>query len=61
MEKSQLILKLVRKKTKRVTLMLNPKLWELVTQTAKEEDKLPTNIVEELVIDWLFSKGKIKE
>ncbi|NQY73359.1 MAG: hypothetical protein HRT90_01205 [Candidatus Margulisbacteria bacterium] len=61
MDKSQIILELVRKKTKRVTLMLNPKLWEMVTQTAKEDDKLPTNIIEELVIDWLNAKGKIKE
>ncbi len=39
--------------------MLNPDLWGLVTETAKEEERTPTNKIEELLIDWLHKAGKI--
>jgi hypothetical protein len=57
--KADLILELTSKKTKKVTLQLNPKLWQMFVDTAKEEGKKPTRKLEELILKYLDEKGKL--
>ena len=59
--KTDQLLSLVRNKTKRVSLALNPKLWSLFEQAAEKEGLSPTNKFEDLVIQYLEQHGFFDE
>jgi hypothetical protein len=54
------ISKLVRNKSKRVTLALNPDLWALVEEAAKANHLNPTNLIEDLIITYLVANNRVK-
>ena len=55
------VLALVRNKTKRLCLALNPQLWSLFEQASSDEGMTPTNKIEDLIINYLDSKGYLKD
>ena len=59
--KPEQVLSLVRNKTKRLCLALNPKLWSMFEQASGDEGLTPTNKIEDLIINYLDTKGYLKE
>lgn len=59
MPKAEQVLALIRNKSKRVNLSLNPDLWEMFEKSAKSEGLTSTSKIEELMINYLEDKGKI--
>ena len=57
MTKVNKVLELIRNKTKRINLALNPKLWDLLEQQAKAEGMSPTHKLEDLIINDLDRSG----
>ena len=61
MAKAEKILELIRNKSKRVNLALNPQLWELFEQCVDNENVAPTHKIEELIIMYLDQNGLLNE
>jgi hypothetical protein len=59
MPKAEQVLELIRNKTKRVNLALNPKLWKLFEESAASEGLNSTSKIEDLLINYLETKGVI--
>ena len=59
MTKAAKILALVRNKTKRVNLAINPKLWALFDSCSAKEGLTATHKLEDLIVEYLDSKGKL--
>ncbi len=55
------ILELIRNKTKRINLALNPQLWQLFEACASNEDISPTHKLEGLIIAYLDQHGYLDE
>lgn len=54
------VLALVRNKTKRLCLALNPQLWALFEKASADEGLTPTNKIEDLIINYLDIKGYLE-
>ena len=61
MAKAEKILELIRNKSKRVNLALNPQLWYLFEQCVDKEEIAPTHKIEELIISYLDKHGYLDE
>ncbi|MGA0241385.1 MAG: hypothetical protein ACO3K7_00110 [Candidatus Marinamargulisbacteria bacterium] len=61
MAKAEKVLELIRNKSKRVNLALNPQLWALFDACVAEEDVAPTHKIEELIIAYLDKQGLLDE
>lgn len=61
MAKAEKILELIRNKSKRVNLALNPQLWYLFEQSVDKENIAPTHKIEELIISYLDENGFLDE
>jgi len=59
MSRAELIIQLLKNKTKRLTLAFNPKLWELFSQCARAEGASPTSKIEEMMIAYISKRGKL--
>ena len=51
--KAEFIVDLLRNKTRKVTLMFNPKLWEIFKKRAEKDKESPTQKIEKLIINHL--------
>ena len=61
MGKTEQILALLRNKSKRINLALNPDLWDMFESTTESEGLTPTQKVEELLIQYLETSGQFNE
>ena len=61
MAKAEKVLELIRNKSKRVNLALNPQLWQLFEQCVDGENVAPTHKIEELIISYLDKQGFLDE
>ena len=61
MAKAEKVLELIRNKSKRVNLALNPQLWQLFEDCVCEEKVAPTHKIEELIISYLDKQGYLDE
>ena len=61
MAKAEKVLELIRNKSKRVNLALNPQLWHLFESCVDKENIAPTHKIEELIISYLDQKGYLDE
>ena len=61
MTKANRVLELIRNKTKRVNLAMNPKLWDLFERMAKDEGMSPTHKIEDLIISNLEERGYLDD
>ena len=61
MANAEKILELIRNKTKRVNLALNPQLWHLFEKCVESEQISPTNKIEELIITYLDKHGQLDD
>lgn len=59
--KAEKVLELIRNKSKRVNLALNPQLWKLFEIATTKEGVAPTHKIEELVISFLDAQGFLDE
>ncbi|MEK9727826.1 MAG: hypothetical protein VW397_06960 [Candidatus Margulisiibacteriota bacterium] len=59
--KAEKVLELIRNKTKRVNLALNPHLWQLFETCVGKEKVAPTHKIEELIISYLDQHGFLDE
>ncbi|MGE5445660.1 MAG: hypothetical protein ACM3SR_13875 [Ignavibacteriales bacterium] len=60
MSKADLIIELTKKKTRRVSLQFNAKLWELFLKSANKEQRVPTQLLEELILKHLEKQNLLK-
>ena len=61
MAKAEKVLELIRNKTKRVNLALNPQLWVLFEACVAKERVAPTHKIEELIISYLDQQGVLDD
>ncbi len=61
MAKAEKILELIRNKSKRVNLALNPQLWDLFEKCVESENVAPTHKIEELIIMYLDQNGLLND
>ncbi len=61
MAKAERVLELIRNKTKRVNLALNPYLWHMFEECVEKEGILATHKIEELIIGYLDQHGVLDE
>ena len=61
MMKPEKLLSLVRNKSKRICLALNPRLWSLLEKAAHDEGMSPTNKLEDLIINYLDRANYLDE
>ena len=61
MGKTEKILELIRNKSKRVNLALNPTLWHLFEQCVEKDAINPTQKIEEFIISYLEENGYLDE
>ena len=61
MAKAEKVLELIRNKSKRVNLALNPQLWRLFESCVGKERVAPTHKIEELIISYLDEQGFLDE
>ena len=61
MTKANRVLELIRNKTKRINLAVNPKLWDLLEVMAKAEGMHPTHKIEDLIISELEDRGYLDD
>ena len=61
MMKPENLLSLVRNKSKRICLALNPTLWSLFEKASQNEGMSPTNKIEDLIINYLDSAKYLDE
>jgi hypothetical protein len=59
--KAEKVLELIRNKSKRVNLALNPQLWQLFEECVGEEHVAPTHKIEELIISYLDKQGYLDD
>ena len=59
--KAEKVLELIRNKSKRVNLALNPHLWHLFEICVEKEQVAPTHKIEELIISYLDQQGVLDE
>ena len=59
--KAEKVLELIRNKSKRVNLALNPQLWSLFEACVAKENVAPTHKIEELIISYLDNHGFLDE
>ena len=59
--KAEKVLELIRNKSKRVYLALNPQLWSLFEKCVAKEKVAPTHKIEELIISYLDTNGYLDE
>jgi hypothetical protein len=59
--KAEKVLELIRNKSKRVNLALNPQLWQLFDSAVAKEDVAPTHKIEELIIAYLDQQGMLDD
>ena len=59
--KAEKVLELIRNKSKRVNLALNPQLWQLFEESVANEGVAPTHKIEELIIAYLDKNGYLDE
>jgi hypothetical protein len=58
---AQKVLELIRNKSRRVNLALNPQLWQLFESCVEKELVAPTHKIEELIIAYLDQNGYLDE
>ncbi|MGC6367767.1 MAG: hypothetical protein ACON35_07215 [Candidatus Marinamargulisbacteria bacterium] len=61
MAKAEKVLELIRNKSKRVNLALNPQLWRMFEECAAKESVATTHKIEELIIAYLDKHGFLDE
>lgn len=61
MGKTEQILALLRNKSKRINLALNPDLWDIFEKLTEKDGLSPSQKVEELLILYLESSGQFDE
>ena len=61
MAKAEKVLELIRNKSKRVNLALNPHLWHLFEECVTREGVVPTHKIEELIITYLDQQGLLDD
>jgi hypothetical protein len=59
--KAEKVLELIRNKSKRVNLALNPQLWQLFEAAVVKENVAPTHKIEELMIAYLDQQGMLDD
>jgi hypothetical protein len=59
--RAEKVLELIRNKSKRVNLALNPQLWSLFEECVSKENVAPTHKIEELIISYLDKQGFLNE
>tara|TARA_B100001142_G_C13984464_1_gene520191 strand:- start:165 stop:401 length:237 start_codon:yes stop_codon:yes gene_type:complete len=59
--KAEKVLELIRNKSKRVNLALNPNLWQLFESCVTKEGVVPTHKIEELIITYLDQQGALDD
>lgn len=61
MANPQLILELLKNKTKRINLAFNPKLWDLFKEACQSEGQSPTSKLEDLIVNFVHEKGLLDD